>query len=259
MTTTPCSSLPRPAHLVLLAGALLAFAAVPAGAQIPDQFTNLKVLPKDIAKRELVGMMRGFATGLGVRCNHCHVGEDPSSLEGYDFASDDKEAKRTARVMMKMVREINGTFLPQTGLENPAQVECVTCHRGILEPQSLARLLLAVAESDGAEAAAARYRELRAEHYGSGAYDFSPRTLHEVSETLAQTDLDAALTLARLSLEFDPDVAYSHLVVGQVLLFKGEVEAGLASLEKAIALEPDNALYKRQLALAKEKFGSDKK
>ncbi len=38
-----------------------------AAAQIPDKFTNLKVLPKDISKGELVGIMRAFSGALGVR------------------------------------------------------------------------------------------------------------------------------------------------------------------------------------------------
>lgn len=41
--------------------------------QPPDP-TNLQVLPKDIPKAQLVQTMRGFAMGLGVRCEHCHVG-----------------------------------------------------------------------------------------------------------------------------------------------------------------------------------------
>ena len=35
-------------------------------AQIPDEFTNLEVLPDDIEQRQLVNTMRGFAFGLGL-------------------------------------------------------------------------------------------------------------------------------------------------------------------------------------------------
>ena len=98
-----------PFAAALILGALLV-AGVPAThAQIPDEFTNLKVLPKDISKGELVSVMRGFAGGLGVRCNHCHEG--PGNLQGMDFATDDKESKRTARAMMLMVKAINGEYL----------------------------------------------------------------------------------------------------------------------------------------------------
>lgn len=41
--------------------------------KVPDKFTNLKVLPKDIGKDDLVTTMRMFARSLGLRCNPCHV------------------------------------------------------------------------------------------------------------------------------------------------------------------------------------------
>ncbi|MBM3264394.1 MAG: c-type cytochrome [candidate division Zixibacteria bacterium] len=106
-------------------------------AQIPQQFTNLKTLPKDIKRADLIQFMRGYATDLGVRCNHCHVGENPASLDGYDFASDAKEPKRTARVMIAMTQAINTTYLPETGRKPLAEVKCATCHHGAVRPQHL--------------------------------------------------------------------------------------------------------------------------
>ena len=156
-----------------------------AAAQIPDEFKNLQVLPKDIAQRDLINQMRGFATGLGVRCHHCHVGEPGPSLEGYDFASDEKPAKKTARVMLQMVAEINGKLLPQIGKEKAEllQVSCATCHHGQARPQTLEAVLTETFEKDGLEAATAKYRELREKHYGSYTFDFSEWRLL-MSETI---------------------------------------------------------------------------
>ena len=236
---------------------LLLSASLPVSAQIPDEFTNLQVLPKQSSKRELMGTMRGFATGLGVRCTHCHVGEDKPGFEGFDFASDAKKPKQTARAMLRMVQQINGTLLPKAGVPETARVECSTCHRGIQRPLRLVDVMLDEVSTSDVDSAVTRYRELRAKHYGSAAYDFSPASLTEVSETLAATDLDAALAMIRLNLEFDPDVAYSRLVEAQILLFKGETEAGFAAIQKAIDLEPDNPLYTKQLERARQQFGSD--
>ena len=36
---------------------------------------NLKVLPEDISSADLGATMKGFALGLGLRCENCHVGE----------------------------------------------------------------------------------------------------------------------------------------------------------------------------------------
>jgi len=132
-----------------------------ASAQIPDKFTNLKVLPKDISKGEMIGIMRAFSGGLGVRCTYCHPGKDPDSLDGVDFASDELKHKTIARDMMKMVGEINDRLVPAAGMENPTRVRCVTCHRGVTEPETLARLILSVVKDKGLDAAIASYRELR--------------------------------------------------------------------------------------------------
>ena len=52
----------------------LFLAAVPlASAQIPDHFTNLQVLPKDMSKADLQSTMRKFAFALNVRCPYCHM------------------------------------------------------------------------------------------------------------------------------------------------------------------------------------------
>jgi hypothetical protein len=105
----------------------------------PPAPTNLQVLAKDISGRDLITIMRGFTRGLGVRCQHCHVykGNDPDDLATFDFASDEKAPKRTARVMLKMVRAINSDHLAGIGEPVPAgemKVTCYTCHRGETKP-----------------------------------------------------------------------------------------------------------------------------
>ena len=103
--------------------------------QPPDP-TNLQVLPKDIPKPQLIQMMRGFTMALGVRCEHCHVGEG-NDLTKFDFASDARTQKVTARRMIVMAREINTKLLagfpPERDEATPA-VTCYTCHRGDKKP-----------------------------------------------------------------------------------------------------------------------------
>lgn len=233
--------------------AALWFAGSPGRAQIPDSFTNLKLLPKDIPKRELVALMRGYASALGVRCNHCHVGEDPNSLQGYDFASDEKETKRVARAMVTMVGEINGRLLPTTGREKVLEVGCVTCHHGVQKPRALDNILLEEAEKGGAPAAVARYRELREKYYGTGAYDFSTSTLGTVAETMAQEqqNVDGAIEMMKLAVELEPKKAMGHLQLGRLYLAKGDKAAAVASIEQSLTLEPDNQFAKQLLERAK--------
>jgi tetratricopeptide (TPR) repeat protein len=246
-----------PGRRSLIPVALLAAlaAGATASAQIPDTFTNLQALPKDMKKQELVSLMRGISGALGVRCGHCHAGGDPETLKGVDFASDEKKEKKIARAMMKMVGEINGTLLPAAGIEAPMEVRCVTCHRGLRKPETLDQAMIRTARKDGAAAAIAEYRKLRADHYGAGGYDFRPRTLNTVAEWLANEggNLDGAIEVLKLNVEMDPGVANTHGMLGRFYVAKGDKTAAAAAFRKALELDPNDRRSKEAL----EKLGKE--
>ena len=91
--------------------------AAPHKSVVPDKFTNLKVLPADITKPELVKIMKSFAINMKVRCNHCHVAAD--DLSSADFASDEKPEKDQFRPIMQELfefqhdRDTKAATLPQ--------------------------------------------------------------------------------------------------------------------------------------------------
>ena len=237
---------------LLLCVALVAAASGPAAGQIPDTFTNLQVFPKDVPKAELVAAMRSFAGALGVRCNHCHVGSSPTSLEGFDFASDAKEPKKVARAMMRMTREINARLLPETGRSPLVQVRCVTCHRGVTRPEPLVDVLKATAAKGGVPAALARYRELREKHHGRGAYDFGAPTLNQLAESLAESDLAGAIAVQAFNLEANPGIATSHALLGRLLEKKGDRAGALAEFERAAALDPKEEFFRKKVMELKQ-------
>lgn len=94
--------------------------------------TNLQVLPKDISDKQLMTVMHGFKSALGVECSFCHAGNP--ATHHMDFASDAKPQKNTARTMIRMTEEINAKYLSTVHDPDasPAQkrVTCGTCHRG---------------------------------------------------------------------------------------------------------------------------------
>jgi tetratricopeptide (TPR) repeat protein len=231
---------------------LAAPAAAPAAAQIPETYTNLKVLPKTITKPEIVAIMRGWATDLGLRCHNCHVG--PDNLQGMDFASDEKPTKRAAREMARMVEQINtGAMKALPPADAPRQsVGCYTCHRGAGKPpEALHVELVRSAEAGGGAAAVERYRELRREHGENGRYDFSPRGLIIAASRLGEMQrLDDALALARLNVEVHPTDAGAHAALGDVLLRHGDRGGATASYRQALAIDPENGSAKRGLAQA---------
>ena len=132
--------------LILIAGCTTAQAPVTPPAA-SSEFKNLQVLPRDITREELLATMRSFTRGLGVRCNHCHVVTATEPKEVLDFPADTKEEKRVARVMLRMVNDINGAWMPRVeeaegeahaAASNTApemRVVCWTCHRGKPEPE----------------------------------------------------------------------------------------------------------------------------
>lgn len=106
--------------------ALVAFTLTLNAQQTPPQGPppapqNLKVLPKDMPRQQLIGIMGNWSRALGVKCDHCHA---------EDKASDDKPEKDVARAMVRMMinlRQNANEFLPDNRI---AKVSCWTCHRG---------------------------------------------------------------------------------------------------------------------------------
>ena len=131
--------------LLLAAGCAAFFAAVataqtptaPATAAAELQFKNLQVFPKTITRDQLFSNMNGFAQALGVRCVHCHVGEEGKPLSTFDFASDAKPEKQVARKMLVMVHRINSEDFGVKDFKD-VKVTCFTCHRGTTKPLTVA-------------------------------------------------------------------------------------------------------------------------
>ena len=87
--------------------------------------------------------MQQFTAGLGVTCNYCHAEQagaqpGPNGQVAIDPASDAKQTKKTARVMLKMVNDINNTLGAQLGkpATDVVKVQCITCHRGSATPKT---------------------------------------------------------------------------------------------------------------------------
>ena len=244
--TKETSMLRQECRIPLLLGVLALMALTPATAQIPDEFTNLKLLDENIAKGELVATMRDWAGGLGVRCTHCHVG--PDNLQDMDFATDEKPTKRAARRMLEMSRQINGSALAELptvaedGRERAQVVSCYTCHRGQpTPPRNLLQELSAAYRDGGIEAASAAYRELRAEHYGRGRYDFEKGPVQLATRLGEAQKTEDALSAIRLGLEFAPDSADLHATLGVTQLRAGRTDDAEKSLRRALELDPENA------------------
>lgn len=92
-----------------------------------NHFKNLKVLPKNISKDSLMGLMEGYNKALGVKCSYCHI---------KDKAADSIMQKEITRHMIHFTNELNAKEFAPIGKNYKNAVECATCHRGSTKPMS---------------------------------------------------------------------------------------------------------------------------
>ena len=229
----------------------LAFTAGTAGAQFPDTYTNLQVLPKETSKSELQATMRGFAFALGVRCEYCHM---QNANKEFNYAADDKNTKKTARVMLQMVAAINHDYMSKIGKEEPVRVECATCHHGLTKPRQLKAVLAEAIDNRGIDGAVALYHDLRKQYYGSGQYDFGELPLNQLTETLlAKKQNKEAVAIMEMNFaENNPTSVYSYHVLAMAHQANGEIDKAIADYRKVVELHPDDDWAKSQIdALSK--------
>jgi hypothetical protein len=242
---------------VLCATVVMATSSLPAPAlsQIPDKFENLKVLPKTIARDSLVQVMRGFALGLGVRCTFCHAtapaapGAAADAPEKLVFKSDDKVQKRKARVMMRMVANINDRLLAAVPERHdpPVVVRCVTCHRGSSLPETLDAVLASIVDRYNVDSAIARYKELR-DDMVSGRYDFSEWSINELARTLGATGkVGPAIAMLQMNQEFYPKSSDIDFMLAELYATRGDMAQAIEHYRSVLVKRPQDTRAKRKL------------
>jgi photosynthetic reaction center cytochrome c subunit len=129
---------------LLFAACVLVVASAQAGLmQAPQQMApaektveqvqkNIKVLT-GLPQPQLLPVMNFMSASLGVRCTYCHVNKEGK----WDFVSDEKPEKSSAREMIKMVLYIN-----KSTFKGSPTVSCYTCHRGKTSPGAVLQLPL---------------------------------------------------------------------------------------------------------------------
>ena len=239
----------------------------------PLAHQNLKVLPADIPQPELLQTMQGFAQALGVQCGYCHASAPAAEGRGrggaaaaaaggrglggpaapqFDFPSDEKPTKKTAREMLRIVSDLNARVPVAVGKSADAavRVQCVTCHHGVAIPRQLPDILTQTALEKGKAAAIAQYKDLRKQYFGSQAYDFGEMTLVNFAQRTATPDDQMAWL--RLNLEYFPLSSRTYAALGQAQQKQNDKDGALKSLTRAVELDPQNAQARRQLDQMKD-------
>ncbi len=230
------------------------FVSAVSQAQIPNRFHNLKVLPDLISKDELLHVMRGFTSSLGVRCLFCHKGDESTPFNKIDFASDEKPNKDKARLMMKMVKNINENYLAKISKisgdkdNDFIKVKCVTCHHGQPEPQTLEAVLMETINKEGVDQAIEKYHKLRDRFYGGFSYDFQDHTLVKLSEELIDAKKpDAAVAMSKLNLEMYPESGVAFYGMAQSYEANNDKQNAIIYYKKALEKMPNNDRIAKKL------------
>ena len=225
------------------------------GAQIPERFENLQVLPRDIPRDALVDIMRGFTGALGVRCTYCHLEREEPPPAGVGrglnlaFASDSLAHKRIARAMMRMADSINTRFLASIPDRDspPTDVTCMTCHRGMSKPMTIQQVILATTQRQGVDSAIARYRMLRGE-MEAGRFDFREQPVTDAAQQLSEDGRhDDAIKLLQMLQEFYPNSVNIDLQLAEIYIAKGDRDAGIARLRAVLAKNPNDRRARQRL------------
>jgi tetratricopeptide (TPR) repeat protein len=226
----------------------LCFVAAGAARQADEKPKNLQFFPKDTSRQEIVQTMRGFSFALGTRCEHCHVEKTPGSHD-LDFAADDKQEKKTARAMLKMVDAINQEYIGKMGRTAPVRVECVTCHHGLVIPKTMNALLAETIEKKGIDAAVAQYQELRKNSLGDGQYDFGETALNILTESLLhQSKGKEAAAIMELNVEVNtPPSLWALHLLGQAHIANKQNDKAIDDYKKILEQNPKDQFAKKQL------------
>lgn len=189
--------------------------------------------------------MNAIARALGVSCEYCHArGVEPT--EPVAIAA--RRRLDVAKAMIEMTAGLNKSVAAATNrTEKAPAVQCITCHRGTAIPRQLSDIVLQTTIADGGAAAVEQYRELRQRYYGRQSYDFGEDELLRAVERIVSARPADAIALLTMNLEFHPQSSSSYVLMGQAYVRMRDLDAAIRSFEKAIELDPNNAMARGRL------------
>jgi CubicO group peptidase (beta-lactamase class C family) len=205
------------------------------------------LLPAPLKKLMFTPALENYAYGWGVRQAPVGEGEQPRTLVAHAGGIDGFTTLIT--------RVIEERTLIVT-LNNTGDAPHQAIAMGILDilhgrtppppRRPLGEELLAVIESQGAEAAVARYRELKAAH--KDAYDFSEPALNSLGYALlGRANVEAAIAIFRLNVDEYPDSGNVHDSLGEAQMAAGMKIDAIRSYARSLELDPSNRNAVEQL------------
>jgi tetratricopeptide (TPR) repeat protein len=127
-------------------------------------------------------------------------------------------------------------------------VECVTCHRGLPIPKTLARSLVDVATTKGADSAVAFYKKARSDHPDDGVYDLTERSVSQAAQTLVEGGKTAeAIALLDVNAELFPKSARALNQLAGAHEAAGHKDAAIETYKKVLTIAPNDRQARQRL------------
>ncbi|MCH7496059.1 MAG: c-type cytochrome [Candidatus Marinimicrobia bacterium] len=219
----------------------------------PEKPQNIQVLSEKFTGRRLGFIMTGFSQSLGVRCTHCHVGEEGKGFSTYDFPSDKNPNKDRAREMFRMLNDINKSLskLEPSG-DKRVDMSCDTCHRGLALPITLSAQIGKTFRAEGIEASLTQYSELKEKYYGTGAYQFKESILNNLGYAVLSENPEGAVKVFKLNSKEYPKSGNVWDSLADGYMLNGDNKKAKKYYKKSLKLNPDNQNAKDMLKKLEE-------
>jgi hypothetical protein len=210
---------------------------------------NLQYFPKTTERGDLIQIMRTFSFSLNVRCSYCHAAKSTDKPEDLDFSSDEKEQKKIARNMLRMVDVINQDYIAKLSSQTQNRVFCVTCHNGLGKPNGIAPTLNETLNAKGIPDAIAQYKDLRKRYYGGAQYDFSETPLNQLSENLTRSGkAKEAVAIMEMNAELNAPISgWGSSVIAMAYMANKDFDKARVEFQKMLDRNPENSWAKKQL------------
>jgi lipopolysaccharide biosynthesis regulator YciM len=115
-------------------------------------------------------------------------------------------------------------------------------------PKTLQTTLFEIVARDGAQAAVARYRQLRRDDTLSGRYNFGEWEINELARRLKEGGQDeAAIALMEMNGEFYPKSASIDWDLGELHRLRGDTARALARYRAALEKAPQMEQARRRI------------
>ena len=173
-------------------------------------------------------------------------------MSTYDFAADDKANKLKARVMLRMVDELNSqhiTKLESHGSRDLIKVECITCHRGQAKPKLIQSVMAETLSSNGGKALAEKFQQLRRQYYGSHTFDFSEMVvpMFAQQQLTDQQSANKLIPLLELNLAYFPESTMGLVTLAAAYEKMGNKQESLSHYKEALKTSPQSQFIQRKI------------